>query len=131
MSDVREVVRGRPDPIKAVPVRHPGRWVAVVVIAIVVAMVINSFITNPAWNWSFQLENIFSTPVLNGVWTTIWLTVVSMLIGVALGVVLAIMRLSPNPVLSGAAWFYVWVFRGDPGLRAAHHLGARSARSTR
>jgi polar amino acid transport system permease protein len=53
---------------------------------------------------------------LRGVVTTLWLTVAAMLIGVLLGVALAVMRLSPNSVLSGAAWFYVWVFRGTPVL---------------
>ena len=37
-----------------------------------------------------------------------------MVLGVALGVVLAIMRLSPNPILSSAAWVYLWIFRGTP-----------------
>jgi polar amino acid transport system permease protein len=39
-----------------------------------------------------------------------------MLLGVVLGVVLAVMRLSPNPILSGAAWIYIWFFRGTPVL---------------
>lgn len=39
-----------------------------------------------------------------------------MLIGVVGGVVLAVMRLSPNPLLSGSAWVYIWVFRGTPVL---------------
>lgn len=103
-----------PDPIKAIPVRHPGRWVLIVVIGVLAAMFVNSVVTNPNWEWGFQLENAFTEPVLSGVWTTLWLTVASMLGGVSLGVVLAIMRLSPNPVLSSAAWFYVWVFRGTP-----------------
>lgn len=105
-----------PEPITAVPVRHPGRWVAIVAIGVLAAMLVNSVATNPNWQWSFQLENAFSEPVLSGVWTTLWLTVASMVIGVVLGVVLAIMRLSPNPVLSSAAWFYIWVFRGTPVL---------------
>lgn len=105
-----------PDPIRAVPVRHPGRWAAMVVIAVFVAMFLNSVITNPNWQWGFQWENAFSPPVLKGVWTTIWLTVASMVLGVMLGIVLAVMRLSPNPVLSGSAWFYIWVFRGTPVL---------------
>jgi polar amino acid transport system permease protein len=54
--------------------------------------------------------------VLSGVWTTIWLTVAAMVLGVVLGAALAVMRLSPNPVLSGAAWAYIWVFRGTPVL---------------
>ena len=37
-----------------------------------------------------------------------------MILGVALGVLLALMRLSPNPILSGAGWLYVWFFRGTP-----------------
>jgi polar amino acid transport system permease protein len=100
--------------VKAVPVRHPGRWVAIVIIGVLVAMAVNSIVTNSSWDWPFQLENAFSTPVLQGVATTLWLTVVAMLMGVVLGVILAVMRLSPNPVLTGAAWFYIWLFRGTP-----------------
>ena len=106
----------RPAPLEAVPVRHPGRWVAVAVIALLVAMAVSSVLTNPNWQWRFQLDNAFAAPVVQGVWTTLWLTVVSMVVGVLLGVVLAVMRLSPNPVLSGAAWVYIWVFRGTPVL---------------
>ena len=104
----------RPGAVKAVPVRHPGRWVAIVVIGVLVAMAVNSVVTNSSWDWPFQLENAFSTPVLQGVATTLWLTVVAMLMGLVLGVILAVMRLSPNPVLTGAAWFYIWLFRGTP-----------------
>jgi polar amino acid transport system permease protein len=100
--------------VQAVPVRHPGRWVAIVVIGVLVAMVVNSVVTNPNWDWAFQLDNAFSPPVLRGVVTTLWLTAVAMLMGVVLGVILAVMRLSPNPVLTGAAWFYIWLFRGTP-----------------
>jgi polar amino acid transport system permease protein len=106
----------RPAPIKAVPVRHPGRWVAVAVIALLVAMAVNSIVTNPNWAWQFQYENAFAGPVVQGVWTTLWLTVAAMVMGVLLGIVLAVMRLSPNPVLAGSAWFYIWVFRGTPVL---------------
>jgi len=97
-------------------VRHPGRWVATAAIAVLVAMFVSSVVANPNWQWGFQLDNAFSGPVLRGVWTTIWLTVASMVLGVLLGIVLAVMRLSPNPVLSGGAWFYIWVFRGTPVL---------------
>ncbi len=105
-----------PEPIKAIPVRHPGRWVTMAIIAVLAAMAVNSLVTNPNWQWSFQWENAFAPPVLRGVVTTLWLTAASMILGVLLGVVLAVMRLSPNPILSGAAWFYVWVFRGTPVL---------------
>ena len=39
-----------------------------------------------------------------------------MAIGIVLGVVLAVMRLSPNPIVSGASWLYIWFFRGTPLL---------------
>ena len=39
-----------------------------------------------------------------------------MLVGIALGVVLAVMRLSRNPLVSGASTLYVWFFRGTPVL---------------
>ncbi|MFF3666667.1 amino acid ABC transporter permease [Microtetraspora malaysiensis] len=100
--------------IKAVPVRHPGRWVAAVAVAVLAAMLVNNLITNEAYNWAEQLKYLFAPAVLEGVRTTIWLTVAAMLGGVLLGIVLALMRLSANPLLRGAAWVYVWVFRGTP-----------------
>jgi polar amino acid transport system permease protein len=39
-----------------------------------------------------------------------------MAIGIAIGIVLAVMRLSPNPLLSGVSWLYIWFFRGTPVL---------------
>ncbi len=39
-----------------------------------------------------------------------------MVVGITLGVVLAVMRLSPNPIVSGASWLYIWFFRGTPLL---------------
>jgi polar amino acid transport system permease protein len=114
LSDTIE--RVRPEPIKAVPVRHPGRWVAVIVIVVIGAMFVNSVLTNDGWDWSFQAEYAFSEPVLRGVVTTLWLTVVAMIVGVLLGVLLAVMRLSANPLLSSAAWLYIWIFRGTPVL---------------
>ena len=104
----------RPGAVKAVPVRHPGRWVAIVVIGVLVAMAVNSVVPTPSFFWPFRLEHGFSPPLPQGVATTLWLTVVAMLMGLVLGVILAVMRLSPNPVLTGAAWFYIWLFRGTP-----------------
>ncbi len=39
-----------------------------------------------------------------------------MAIGIGLGIVLAVMRLSPNPLVSTASWLYIWFFRGTPVL---------------
>jgi polar amino acid transport system permease protein len=105
--------RAKP-PIEAVPVRHPGRWVGAAIVAVFAAMLLHSLITNPNWGWSLIGEWIFSPPIVKGVGVTIVLTVLSMILGLVLGVLLAIMRLSPNPVMSGSAWMFVWAFRGTP-----------------
>lgn len=109
--------RVRPAPIKAVPVRHPWRWVAVAVLAVLAAQFAHMLATNKfiEWRWLFT-EAMFADPVLDGLRGTIVLTISSMALGVVLGVVLAVMRLSPNPVLKLAAWSYVWFFRAIPRL---------------
>jgi polar amino acid transport system permease protein len=124
-----------PEQIRAVPVRHPWRWVAAVVIAVLVAMFVHMLVTNPVFQWRFMWQNILTRPVLLGARTTLIMTVLAMVIGVLLGIVLAVMRLSPNPIVSGAAWAYVWFFRAIPrivllffvanlgALYATYHLG--------
>jgi polar amino acid transport system permease protein len=97
-----------------VPVRHPGRWVAAAVIAVLVAMFAKSLLTNDAFRWPVVGQYLFSVPVLRGLANTLILTVLAMLIGIVGGVVLAVMRLSPNPIVTGAAAVYIWVFRGTP-----------------
>ncbi len=105
----------RPGRIKAVPVRHPGRWVAIGIIAVLAAMFLNLLINNPAFNWPFVFQAMNQTPVIRGFWqSTILVTIVSMIFGVAVGVVLAVMRLSDNPVLRGVSWLYTWFFRAIP-----------------
>jgi len=103
-----------PETVKAVPVRHPGRWVATVVIAILVAMFVHMLVTNDAFQWGFMFDNMFRPPVIEGVRTALLVTILAMILGVALGIVVAVMRLSPNPILSSAAWVYTWFFRAVP-----------------
>ncbi len=54
--------------------------------------------------------------MLRGIGVTLELTAIAMAVGVILGVILAIMRLSPNRLVSGSAWTYIWFFRGTPVL---------------
>ena len=103
-----------PEEIKAVPVRHPGRWVGVAVLALLIAMLVNSLVNNPAYRWDTVGKYLFDQRLSQAALVTLQLTVLSMFFGVVLGVVLAMMRLSPNPILSSAAWVYLWVFRGTP-----------------
>ena len=115
----------RPGMIDAVPVRHPGRWVVVVVIAVLLAMFVHLLVTNPAFNWSFVWQAMVQSPVLRGlVMGTLLGTAGSMVIGVTLGILVAVMRLSANPVLSGVAWAFTWFFRAVPRLVLLTIMGA-------
>ena len=121
MTDIEKTAgeQGTPpagqEAIRAIPVRHYGRYVsAVVAIAILVA-IIYAFGQGKI-NWHAVPQYFFDHRILTGVSKTLLLTVLSMLIGIVGGVVLAIMRLSKNPVTSAIAWFYIWFFRGTPVL---------------
>lgn len=105
-----------PEQVVAIPVRHPGRWVAAVVLLLLAAMFVHGLATNPAWQWGTVWDNLFTGQVLGGVLITIELTVLAMVIGIVLGAVIAVMRLSPNPIVAGIAWLYAWFFRGTPVL---------------
>jgi polar amino acid transport system permease protein len=131
MSDQTTTGRARPEAIKAVPVRHPGRWATIAVLAVLAAMFLHVLFTNDQFRWSFIFSSyepgkrgvMFTEPVLDGLRGTILLTVTSMLIGVALGVVIAIMRLSDNPILKAVAFGYTWFFRAVPRLVLAVLFG--------
>lgn len=97
-----------------VHLRHPSYWVSGIVVAILLAMAIKSWLTNPAYNWPEIGRYLFAPIVLQGMANTVWLTVVTMIMGVLLGTLLAMMRLGGNPVLRGVSWIYIWVFRGTP-----------------
>ncbi|MFE0020076.1 amino acid ABC transporter permease [Amycolatopsis sp. NPDC059021] len=104
------------EPIRAVPVRHYGRWVAGVIILFLAFIVVRSVVTNDALHWPIVGEYLFDYRILQGLQNTLILTVVAMAIGIVGGILLAVMRLSPNPLMSGAAAVYVWLFRGTPVL---------------
>lgn len=115
-SEQPEQRTGRPDEIEAVPVRHPGRWIAAAIIVVIAASIIRAVVTDKGFQWHVVGQYLFDSRILHGVLVTIELTVLSMLIGILLGILLASMRQSPNPLVSGASWLYIWFFRGTPLL---------------
>src|SRR4029453_11800191 len=92
----------RAEEIKAIPVRHPGRWVATAIILFLAVALAHSMATNKRFEWGIVGDWFFSRRILDGVVVTLELTAKSMAIGIVLGVLLAVMRLSPNPLVSGA-----------------------------
>jgi polar amino acid transport system permease protein len=105
----------RPEAIKAIPVRHYGRYVSAVAALAVLAGIVYAF-SQGMINWGAIPDYFFNDRILSGVGRTLLLTVLCMLIGVVGGILLAVMRLSKNPVTSSIAWFYIWFFRGTPVL---------------
>jgi polar amino acid transport system permease protein len=81
-----------------------------------IAVVVHSVATNPRFQWGVVGHFLFDGRIVHGARITLELTALSMLVGIVLGVVLAVMRLSPNWLVSGSSSFYVWFFRGTPVL---------------
>ncbi|GAB2949381.1 MULTISPECIES: amino acid ABC transporter permease [Streptomyces] len=104
-----------PEAIKAIPVRHPGRYVSAAIALGLLGSIVYAFAQGNI-NWGAVPEYFFNDRVIEGLLNTLLLTVVSMLIGIVGGILLAVMRLSKNPVTSSIAWFYIWFFRGTPVL---------------
>ncbi|MCI3226084.1 amino acid ABC transporter permease [Streptomyces sp. NP-1717] len=114
-SDAPPAGSAGPEAIKAIPVRHYGRYVSAVVALALLATIIYAF-SQGKINWGAVPDYFFDDRILKGVGQTMILTVLSMAIGVVGGIVLAVMRLSKNPVMSSIAWSYIWFFRGTPVL---------------
>ncbi|HET7386609.1 MAG TPA: amino acid ABC transporter permease, partial [Nocardioidaceae bacterium] len=111
--------------LKAVPVRHPGRWIAGAILLVLVAMMVHALVfarvkrgnaTETRFGWGTVGDYLFSGPILDGVVLTIELTLGAMAMGIIGGVLLAVMRLSRNPLLSTFSWLFIWFFRGTPLL---------------
>lgn len=106
--------REQPERIKARPLPHPGRWIlAAVLVALAVWFLIGA-LGNDAYGWDTYRAYLLDTRIATAALHTLALTVLAMLIGVVGGSLLAVMRMSPNPVLRGVAWVYLWLFRGTP-----------------
>ena len=119
MTTTHDEVRQAPagddlDSLTVVPARYPWRWVASVLVAIVVAAVIHGLITNPAWEWSTVAIYVFNVSILESIVLTLTLTVLGIVLGFLFGTVLALMRLSASPLLQAVSWTYVWIFRSVP-----------------
>ena len=125
--------------LEVVPVRHVGRWVASGIVLLGLAMLVHTLfsripsglqscskdshgiqicheLTKLRFQWNFVGQYFTSSQILRGLLLTLQLTVLTMIVGVTLGVIVAVMRLSPNRILSSVAWSFTWFFRGTPVL---------------
>ena len=105
-----------PAPQRVVPLRHPWTWAATAVEVLVALGALASVATNPAFQWPVVAEYMLDEQILIGLGRTLELTLIAMTIGLVLGTLLAMMRLSPNRLLSTVSWAYIWFFRSVPAL---------------
>ncbi|MFC4949201.1 amino acid ABC transporter permease [Pseudonocardia sp. GCM10023141] len=108
----------RPEPdltaARVIPLRHPGRWIATVVVLVVLAQIVHGLITNPFYQWDRFAYWFLRPVVLDGLVITLQVTAFSAVLGLAGGIVLALGRLSRSPVLQAVSWIYIWLFRSVP-----------------
>ncbi|MEU7487953.1 amino acid ABC transporter permease [Streptomyces sp. NPDC042319] len=103
-----------PPALKVVPVRHPARWAAIALTAVLLAQFVHGLVTNPGWEWGVFAQFFTTETILRAVGTTLQLTLYGTALGFLLGLVLAFMRLSDSPFLKAVAAGYIWVFRAVP-----------------
>ncbi|MET9463359.1 amino acid ABC transporter permease [Streptomyces sp. NPDC006544] len=99
--------------IKAIPVRHYGRWVSGVVVVVLLGWLVYAFSQGNVI-WKTVGDKLFDPSVISGLGNTVVISVSAMALGLVLGIVFAVMRLSKNPVTNTVAWLYIWFFRGTP-----------------
>ena len=115
MSVLTTGTEAKPHHTAVVPVRHYGRWLFGVIVAVVAVAILYAFArADVAWGdvFSYLDDNLIVTGMLH----TLELTVLSMILALVLGTGAAVMRQSQNPVLKVVAGFYAWLFRGTPLL---------------
>ena len=105
-----------PEQLRAIPIRHWGRWVAAGAILLVVAWLVSALVGSHAIEWSVVRRYLFNKTILQGVRNTVVISIIAQVAGIVLGVVFAVGRLSRNPVLTVTSSFYIWFFRGTPVL---------------
>jgi polar amino acid transport system permease protein len=101
---------------RLVTTRHPGRWVSVAVVLVLFAMLVNTVVTNPRFQWNLVGDYFLRGSVLRGLVLTLWLTAAVMTCGFLMGIGLAAMRLSSNYILQTLSFGYVWLVRSVPPL---------------
>ncbi|WP_329567597.1 amino acid ABC transporter permease [Kitasatospora sp. NBC_01266] len=96
--------------------RRPVRWLTTALALLVLAMVANSIVRNPRFQWDVVGSYLTTGAVLHGLTLTLWLTAATMLLGFALGTLVAAARIWGSLLLRTLAWGYVWLFRSIPPL---------------
>ena len=97
MTSVEKAVEPAPpaEAIKAVPLRHPGRWIGATIVLVLIALFVYGAATNGNYHWDTYRAYLFDKRISTAAWNTLQLTFWAM-------------------VLTWAAWGFLWIFRGTP-----------------
>lgn len=115
MSETSTLAEGFPDisSLKVAREPHWGRWITAGIIVVILGAIVRAFARGQI-EWAY-VERFLTAPVIvHGIVNTMVMAVLAMALGIVLGIIVAIMRLSPNPVLTSVAAGYTWLFRGTP-----------------
>jgi polar amino acid transport system permease protein len=99
---------------RVVPLRHPVRWAATVIVMILALQFVHGLLSNPFYEWNKFQYWFFRPVILEGLVITLKVTAWSAVLGFIGGVVLALGRLSKSPLLRTVSWTYIWLFRSIP-----------------
>jgi polar amino acid transport system permease protein len=114
MAKQQETEHG--DDVVAVPLRHPGRWIAGVVAVGLLLNFVYSVVSAESIQHDIVAKFLFDPRILQGAGMTVVVTIICMSIGAILATLLAVMKLSVNPLLRWIATGYIEFFRGTPLL---------------
>jgi len=94
--------------------RHPGRWLATIVLLWLAFLFARNVATNENFHWDVFATYVFAPQVVKGLGWTIALTIMAMTVAIVLALILVVMRGSDNPILRTSAGLWIWFFRGTP-----------------
>jgi polar amino acid transport system permease protein len=92
---------------------HLGRIASAAFLLLIAGNIVYAFAVGTI-DWPVVGEYMFNPGILRGALTTVVISVAAMAIGIVVGTITAISRASRNVVLTSAAMFYAWLFRGAP-----------------
>lgn len=107
------------DPLRTarlVSAPRPGRWLAAAAVVVLVAMFVNTLITNQRFQWGIVAQYFTAPSILRGLGLTLALSASVFVVGYLFGIGLAAMRLSSNPILRSVSFTFVWIVRSVPAI---------------
>jgi len=115
MSHAQTLIPAQPAPKQAHKPITASRVIGYVVVAVWIVLAA-ALIAMVVTGWDPEKFARYGPRYLHGLYTTILLVVISVFFGAILSLPLAFARMSKNKFINGAAYCYVYVFRGTPLL---------------